>query len=307
MSICILVPPPLPCDQPSWPRDILHAGIVTSKAWPKGHTLKIHLMGGTAAVREKVEHYAREWTKYANIKMDFTADIDAAEIRVSFEKRGSWSVCGRDCFAMPARAPTMNLACCHDVVDKAPPEEYILARTIYHEFGHALGLVHEHQHPDGGIKWNTRRVYAYYWTEMGWDRRTVDRNVLQRYTKTMTQFSRFDKKSIMLYHFPKELTANGYFVDPNNVLSPMDKKFIAQMYPGDDSSSSRSSSSSNSDDATSVEKPSGQSRVSRQRANPSQPLRRSTRIAERKGVAKIPKLKESLVSEYLAPQIEKRA
>ena len=31
-------------------------------------------------------------------------------------------------------------------------------RTILHETGHALSLVHEHQHPEGKIQWDTDKV-----------------------------------------------------------------------------------------------------------------------------------------------------
>lgn len=31
-------------------------------------------------------------------------------------------------------------------------------RTILHETGHALGLVHEHQHPEGKIDWDMQKV-----------------------------------------------------------------------------------------------------------------------------------------------------
>ena len=41
-----------------------------------------------------------------------------------------------------------------------PLEEYM--RVVLHEFGHALGLIHERQNPSGGIQWNKPVVYRYY-------------------------------------------------------------------------------------------------------------------------------------------------
>ncbi|KAI1742644.1 hypothetical protein F4680DRAFT_411304 [Xylaria scruposa] len=224
-QICTLVPAP-PEDDQDCPEDSLHLGVVRSKTWPTGHTLKIKLIGGNDEMRQQVEKYAREWTKYANIRMAFIEDPSDAEIRVTFKKGGSWSLVGRDCLTRLTE-PTMNLGCFgHGALD------YEVARTVYHEFGHALGCVHEHQNPIQGIRWDKERVYSYYAQSMGWDRVTVDRNILTKYTDNATQFSCFDIDSIMLYHVPKELTLDGSSILPNNDLSPTDIDFIRRVYPG---------------------------------------------------------------------------
>jgi len=36
------------------------------------------------------------------------------------------------------------------------------SRTVIHEFGHALGMIHEHQHPLAAIPWDKDKVYTYY-------------------------------------------------------------------------------------------------------------------------------------------------
>ncbi|KAI0204921.1 hypothetical protein F4808DRAFT_315114 [Astrocystis sublimbata] len=227
-KICTLVPAHSENDESTnadWPDDILHLGIVKSKVWPIGHVLKIKLIGGSDTVREKVMDYAQEWTKHANIKMAFVEDATEAEVRVTFRKGGSWSMVGRDCLTCKT-GPTMNFGWFDDWT---PDEE--LARTVYHEFGHALGCVHEHQNPVQGIRWDEDKVYDFYAQDMGWNADIVDRNILMKYSRDATQFSRFDRNSIMLYHFPRELTLNGQFVNPNNVLSNTDKDFIGRMYP----------------------------------------------------------------------------
>ncbi|KAI1171560.1 hypothetical protein F4777DRAFT_582759 [Nemania sp. FL0916] len=241
-DICTLIPPPPEAIQAvrsqagAWPEDCLHLGVVRDRKWPQGHTIKIKLMGASDRLRRKVERYAREWTRYANIKMAFVDDVASAEVRVSFKSGGSWSLLGTDCLGdtttpSPSATinypPTMNLA----VTDTMPEAE--LARQVYHEFGHVLGCVHEHQNPVGGIRWNKRLIYEYYRDNMGWDKDTVDRNVIRTYSLDRTQFSRFDRDSIMLYHFPKQLTRNGHFENPNYVLSSSDKDFIGLEYPWD--------------------------------------------------------------------------
>ena len=59
---------------------------------------------------------------------------------------GSWSRIGTDATKVPLMSCTMNLG----FVDRA---------TVLHEFGHALGLIHEHQSPfNDDFRWNWEKV-----------------------------------------------------------------------------------------------------------------------------------------------------
>jgi len=53
---------------------------------------------GRTLQKSKVKEYAVQWSKYGNIRFDFTAGAKA-EIRVSFEADpgSSWSAIGTDC------------------------------------------------------------------------------------------------------------------------------------------------------------------------------------------------------------------
>ena len=60
--------------------------------------------------------------------------------------QGSWSYLGTDAARVPKECFTMNLG----FVDRP---------TVLHEFGHSLGLIHEHQSPfPGGFEWNRENV-----------------------------------------------------------------------------------------------------------------------------------------------------
>lgn len=203
------------------------AFVVTSKLWKPGRTLRVRFLGGDAAVQAKVKQYANEWTKFINIKFDFGNDPDA-EIRVAFVKDGSWSYIGTDCLAIPKNQATMN----YGWFDK-PVAEDEYSRVIIHEFGHALGMPHEHNHPAVNIPWNKDAVYRYY---MGppnnWSKDQVDNNLFAKYDKTITQYSEFDKESIMLYPIPKEfVTDPSFVVGWNKHLSSIDKTFMGNIYP----------------------------------------------------------------------------
>jgi len=196
--------------------------------WESGSTLHVTFLDGDARVQEKVARVAQEWTRYANLKLLFGQD-PKAQIRISFQPGGSWSYIGTECLGISKDKPTMNLGWLElDTED----DEY--SRVVLHEFGHALGCIHEHQSPAGGIQWNEKAVLDYHAGPPNhWDEATTRHNLLETYDRTLTMFSEFDSESIMLYPVPKEFTQNGFEVGWNRRLSALDKALIKDMYPED--------------------------------------------------------------------------
>jgi serralysin len=145
---------------------------------------------------------------------------------VAFVADGSsWSALGTECLRADLFPnQTMNLGW---LTDETDDDEF--SRVVTHEFGHALGCIHEHQNPDADIPWNTDAVYRYYAETQGWDKATVDQNMFRKWADTL--HSTFDKESIMLYAVPKELTMGGYEVGWNRHLSEKDKAYIGTVYP----------------------------------------------------------------------------
>ncbi|MEI9909117.1 MAG: M12 family metallopeptidase [Bacteroidota bacterium] len=192
--------------------------------WTPGTTLKVSFMNGNDWQKEKVKQYALQWSRYANVKFEFMAQ-GPGDIRVSFDKQGSYSYIGTDAKNRKAAEETMNLGWI--VEDKTEAQ---LKSVILHEFGHTLGLLHEHMNPMSNIKWNKDVVYAWYMQYQGWDKEMVDRQVFDRYSVTMTNKS-YDPKSIMHYPIPANFTTDGYKVGENYDLSENDKKLITELYP----------------------------------------------------------------------------
>lgn len=205
--------------------------LVTRKMWKPGRTLRVSFLDGSNLMREKVKYYASVWMQYANVKLVF-GDDEEAEIRISFRADpGSWSAVGTDALItdeswFPPGTPTMNYGWLTDASDD---EEY--SRVVVHEFGHALGCIHEHQGPKANIRWNKPVVYDYFHRSQGWSREDVDHNLFNRYSEEVTQFTNFDPKSIMIYHIPKEFTLDGVSYPTNTVLSQTDIDFIGRQYP----------------------------------------------------------------------------
>ncbi len=191
------------------------------KTWMNGSTLQVRFIEGTATQKATVREQAGWWTQHANLTFDFN-DAPGAEIRITFDPGdGAWSYVGTDCRGIPLNDATMNLG-------------FMDGGTTAHEFGHAIGLAHEHQNPAGGIQWNEEVVIRELAKSPNfWDEATARHNVLRKYTADQINGTRFDPDSIMLYFFPAEWTLNGIGTKANEVLSSLDKEFAAgaKMYP----------------------------------------------------------------------------
>lgn len=194
---------------------------VIGKLWMNGSTLRVRFLGGTAAQQAKAKEQAQWWTAFANLKFDFNNAPDA-EIRISFDPDdGAWSYIGTDNRGIPSNQATMNLG-------------FMDGGTAGHEFGHAIGLAHEHQNPDGGIEWNEATVIqSLSGPPNNWDEATIRHNVLDKYRADQLRGTKFDPDSIMLYFFPGSWVKSGVGTHANEVLSATDKAFIAsaQAYP----------------------------------------------------------------------------
>ncbi len=202
-----------------------------SAFWTGEHisTLRVSFLGADDQLCAQVFAIGRIWGDYANIKFERSEDA-AAEIRIAFS-RGLTSVTriGTNALGVPPGMPTMSLAVSLEL------DAMELNRIVLHEFGHALGLGHEHQSPTAkdGIKWKLQPpgVYDYFWDNMRWDRTTVDQQVLAAYSKSYCiTTDTFDPRSIMMYRIPPDIVTDGREVAWNNQLSPMDIDFIGRIY-----------------------------------------------------------------------------
>ena|SRR6516164_8188996 len=187
-------------------------------------TLNISFLNGTRADHDKVRRIAPQWTQGRlgrRIAFRFGSSAGSSHVRISFRgKGGSVSEVGRDGLAKPKHHPTMNLS----VVDQ---------RDILHEFGHVLGLKHEHQHPASGIRWNKAAVRAALMPPpTSWSEAKIEQNIFDHFSKDCTCKGdpTADPLSIMLYPIDPSWTLDGKGTGRNTKISARDRRCLVREY-----------------------------------------------------------------------------
>lgn len=203
--------------------------------------------GAENVIRELINH-ARLWElPNSSVRFDFGANgnprrcgsnFDSA-IRISFAGRGNWSVIGLQ--SSLTTQTTMNF---DSTSGFANPAGRKFRRTVLHEFGHALGLYHEHQNPNGNctdeINWPVAKTYFF---QAGYV--ASEQEIIENFGNLTTDVvaSSFDPNSIMLYNFPKQIFRAELFENEqrpkchfdyvNFDLSEEDRRAIAANYDAD--------------------------------------------------------------------------
>ena len=153
-------------------------------------TLGVAFCDGAQSQQLAVETAAAKWlTNGMEKKVAFTfgSPPDKAQIRVTFTGDKNWSAIGRHALDIDT-APTLYLT-------------NVSPNVIMHEFGHALGLQHEHLFPKSPIRWNEDFVIEEMKKIAGWPASTTRKEILQALSTDAICLgdASFNVTSIMMY------------------------------------------------------------------------------------------------------------
>lgn len=203
--------------------------VLADAKWPRGSQIKISFLDGDPGLQARVKAVAGQWISRTGADLTFTwlNDPGAGDIRISFTRKGSWSLLGRYAKLKTDKTePTMNFGWLTPNSTQLDIQEVVL-----HEFGHALGFIHEHQNPDGGLRWNRDAVIeSLSGPPNEWTEQQIETNVLGHYDPRALIGTPFDPDSIMLYPFPAEWTENGVSTHNNSDLSTTDIRLARDIY-----------------------------------------------------------------------------
>jgi serralysin len=195
--------------------------------WKRGTVLRVRFLHGEPALQARVLASARQWL-VPGVQLDILPAKagERAQIRIDFEDDGSWSYIGKECLQIHPSQPTMNLGWATMETDQDDFDSVVI-----HEFGHALALLHEHNHPKAKIQWNKPAVDADLSGDPNyWDQATIDANVYAAFDASEVIVTEFDKASVMIYPVLPSWTLDGSSFTPSPRLSKGDAQTILKLY-----------------------------------------------------------------------------
>ena len=214
----------------------------------KHRVLTVCFWNGPEELKREVIDKSRVWANAANISFAFEAadrslrvceGPDSADIRIALDgtdlrnlwlanqdRHGDWSLIGRQAGFRPVSPVTMNLALIADM--KRIGDIVNFNFHIRHEFGHALGLYHEHQRETCRDWFDYKQIAA----DVGWTEEQARANVDALPSSTLallTSVGTYNRTSIMQYNFELD-----WYKQVAGQVNPCERdKDVEDLSPGD--------------------------------------------------------------------------
>jgi Astacin (Peptidase family M12A) len=227
----------------------MRAAFLNHVEWPQRAELRICFL------KDKFNHegelidplYSAEKAKFVEdvvtknlaplVNLSFVWNVPQAEsnVRISFvPAMGAFSFLGIQCRNIAIEQPTMNLGWIDNDTDYDFPEARGTGIVVLHEFGHCLGLIHEHMRAtsETSLQWNKPKVMR----DLGgppnnWSAQDCEEQIFKAYAIDSYNGSVYDRNSVMHYVFPADYFDPPALIDRVTQLSGLDKKTLRQKYP----------------------------------------------------------------------------
>lgn len=198
--------------------------VLTAKYWGAGGVkLGVKFLDSpSVSLRQKLLAHMNAWGQYSNVAF---AESASGEVRITRDEPGYWSYLGTDILQIDGA--TM---CLQGFTEATPEAEFY--RVVRHETGHTLGFPHEHLRRELVNRLHVAKTIAYFRTRYGWSEHDTRWNVLTPLEERSIMASEVtDQDSIMAYDLPASITKDGQPIRGGDDFSPVDKAFVATLYP----------------------------------------------------------------------------
>jgi hypothetical protein len=228
---------------------IARAAFLNGSKWKNNSVIKIGFLKGQ--IQFQNQELDSEWNQHKqdftiqiinkniipliNLKFKWDVPIDEADVRISYNKQlGSFSLLGTQALqSRNTKEPTMNLGWIDDDTDFDSEIYRGTGIVIMHEFGHLLGMIHEHSRADAKLEWNEQLVIQTLGQPPNnWSPQQCSEQIFNRYKLSQFNGSTYDKYSVMEYYFPNNFFINKPDLPKVTHLSRLDKIWMNKEYPG---------------------------------------------------------------------------
>ena len=189
------------------------------RIWNKD-SITFYFLDGTPQQKSEVKQFAKLWERYTGIKFNYANEKPGffnfkQFYSISFKGDSNQSSVGR----VNGQIYFGQLS--DDIIHRKA--------TILHEFGHMLGLSHEHQRADRPNFINSSKVLKRCQKQQLKSKHWCYENILKQDFGEVFVESEYDMDSIMHYEL-QTITNDDKYQDKNQSLSYTDKYFIAMLY-----------------------------------------------------------------------------
>jgi hypothetical protein len=204
----------------------LSIAVSTARYWgPAAREMTVSFMDTKdTALRKRILSHMNAWASVCGISFVETSGV--GQVRIAREAEGYYSYLGTDVTLIPEDRQTMNLEAFG--MDTPDSEFY---RVVRHETGHTLGFPHEHMRTELVARIDPDKAYPFFLKTQGWDKATVDAQVLTPLDESTILGTPVEDDSVMCYQLAGSITFDGKPIPGGTDITPTDYAFAATIYP----------------------------------------------------------------------------